>query len=249
MKKTILLTTLLAVTFLQAESPTTTTEVISITDTEHEVIICPPGEEIDEITVTDLKPNDYSVSLLNGGGIDFCKGAVVAPSWVMTAKHCATTGLKYVTDKKRKHKVKVHKKFRIEGADFALLKVKKGSFAEDKALPLLSDTLKRAYGNIDFKKITHNSRRGTPAIYINLVLKGTSKKLLYAIKRAGKAGSSGSPWVVNTQVGDVAVAVTHGGGRGVQTSYAKKWVDKVLLNNTPEESIKWIGIDTVLDGQ
>jgi len=197
-------------------------------------------ETTEELKTVSAKPNDYSVSLLARGRADMCKGVIIAPSWVLTAKHCATTKLSHVTDGKRKDKVKIDKKLRFKKSDIALLKLKNPVFTDEKIVMLSAEPLLREYGKLDYRKVTHNASRGTPRVYGNLKLRANNLKTLKSLTPVGKAGSSGSPWVVSTDIGDVVVGVTHGGGRAPQVSLAKSWIDEALSTYTPQESVKWL---------
>jgi len=197
-------------------------------------------EIVEETPIFSANPNDYSISLLTKGKIDICKGAIIAPSWILTAKHCAVTNLNYVTDGKRKEKVKIDKKIRFKRSDIALLKLVKPLFENKNIVMLSAKPLLKEFGKLDYKKVTHNASRGTPRVYGNLSLRANNQKTLKSLTPVGKAGSSGSPWVVTTDVGDVVVGVTHGGGRAPQVSFAKSWMDATLKAYTPDEHIKWL---------
>jgi len=197
-------------------------------------------EVIEETPIFSAKPNDYSISLLIKGRVDMCKGVVIAPSWVLTAKHCATTKLSHVTDGKRKDKVKIAKKIRFKKSDIALLKLAKPVFGNKNIVMLSAKPLLKEYSKLDYRKVTHNASRGTPRVYGNLILRANNQKSLKSLTPVGKAGSSGSPWVVSTDVGDVVVGVTHGGGYASQVSFAKSWIDATLKTYTPTEQVKWL---------
>ena len=199
--------------------------------------------------VTTSNPNDYSVSILSGNA-DICKGAVIAPSWILTAAHCVTKGTGYVTTTKVKDKKRIAKKFKFKQGDIALLKIYNAPFKEKNAIKLLAKPLLQEYGVLDNIKVTHNAKRGTPAVYGNLKLRVNNKRTLKSLTPKGKAGSSGSPWVVKTDYGHVVVGVTHGGGRAPQVSQARKWIDKIVKKHTPNEEVNWLeDRDIILEAQ
>jgi len=227
-----------------------------------ELIICPGVIELPNkpestspiehpIKDESAKPNDYSVSLLRKKGSDICKGVIIAPSWVLTAKHCATKNLTFVTDKKLRNKKRVVKKFRFKkGADIALLKIANAPFDEKSTAIVLGKALRADMGKLTYKKVTHNTKKGTPKIYHSLTLVAKNTRVLKSLTPKGKAGSSGSPWVVDTDMGDVVIGVTHGGARAPQIAQAKKWINALISKNTPNETVKWItDIDTILEAQ
>ena len=124
------------------------------------------------------------------------------------------------------------------------------AFSDKNIVVLSAKPLLKEYGEIDYKKVTHNASRGTPRVYGHLRLKTNSIKSLKSLTPVGKAGSSGSPWVVNTDIGDVVIGVTHGGGLAPQVSFAKLWIDNMLKKYTPNEKIKWLtNRDTILEAQ
>ena len=184
--------------------------------------------------------DDYSISILNGRR-DICKGVIIAPSWVLTAGHCATRGITHVTASKLRFKKEIDKKFKFrKGADLALLKIKSAPFKPESAITLLARPLLSEYGILDNIKVVHNAKSGKAKVYENLKLKAKNRKELKSLTPKGKAGSSGAPWVIKTDNGDVAVGITHGGGVAPQIAQAKKWINKLIAKHTPSEQIKWL---------
>jgi len=233
------------------------------------VTVCPtepsithPEPEIDPILpvfpielpfpekTTSSNPSDYSVSILSKKS-DTCKGAIIAPSWVLTAAHCLKRGTNYVTSSKVKDRKRIAKKFKFKrGGDIALLKIYNAPFNEKNAVKLLANPLLQEYGVLDNIKVTHNAKRGTPAVYGNLRLAVKNERTLKSLTPKGKAGSSGSPWVVKTDYGHVVVGVTHGGGFAPQVSQAKKWIDTIVTKHTPNEKVNWLeNRDIILEAQ
>jgi len=195
---------------------------------------------------TSTNPNEYSVSLF-ANKRNICKGVIIAPSWVLTAKHCTTRKLNFVTESKKKNRVKIVRKFKFKNhADIGLLQIANAPFGNRMPVRLLSKSLLPSYGVLDGFKVTHNSKKGVPTVYKNLKIKPISKKRLRLLNPAGKPGSSGSPWLVKTDIGDVVVAVTHGGGFGPQVSQAKEWIDSTVSRYTPSENVNWLSDTDIL---
>ena len=239
--------TLLATQLVNAEVP----PIISAPMPSPEVTVCfghvsPPPRVGNEETPTTAK--EYGVTLLRNTS-SLCKGVIIAPSWVLTAKHCATQRLNFVTAGKKNQKKRVEQKIRFRGADIALLRVKKASFTEDQSAQVLAIPLPTSH-QFTYKKVIHKTNKSMPKIYDELTLKVKNKKRLKSFTPRGKAGSSGAPWVVNTDKGDVVVGITHGGGRAPQIAQAKKWIDAQIKKWTPNENVKWMtDIDTILEAQ
>ena len=241
MKRIILLSSIIILTQMaMAESPINKEVYIE------KPTVCPNPQPMSLL----VKPKDYSVSLLTKGSVDICKGVIIAPSWILTAKHCVSTKLSHITNGERKDKLKIDKKIRFQRADMALLKLKKPVFLAKNIVTLSAQPLLKEYGIIDYKKVTHNASKGMPRVYTELKLKVKSQRGLKSLTPAGISGSSGSPWVVNTDIGDVVIGITHGGGRAPQVSLAKKWIDTVLKKNTPDETVKWLNNrDVIIQSQ
>lgn len=192
--------------------------------------------------------DEYAVTLLRNSS-SICKGVIIAPSWVLTAKHCATQRLNFVTAGKKSQKKRVEQKIHFKDADIALLRVEEASFNEERSAQILANALPTSH-QFTYKKVIHNAQKGISKIYDDLILKVKNKKRLKSLTPKGKAGSSGAPWVVNTDNGDVVVGITHGGGRAPQVAQAKKWVNVQVKKWTPNENVKWVtDIDTIFQGQ
>lgn len=84
------------------------------------------------------------------------------------------------------------------------------------------------------KKVSGNMAwRGIPAVGKGDHLAVPNKK-----NRKGKAGSSGSPWVIHSpQVGDVLVGITHGGGRAPQVAYAARWIQQSVTRHSSDRLV------------
>lgn len=189
--------------------------------------------------ITTSNPNDYSVSLLSGKSA-FCRGAIIAPSWILTAGHCITTGLNGITNSKIRYKKRVLHKFKFKhGVDIGLIHIQNKAYQKKKAIRLLAKPLLIDYGHLRCQKITHAAHRGTPAIY-NLTFRAYSKKMLKTSNPKGIAGSSGSPWIMKTDVGDILVGITHGGGVAPQVAQTKEWINELIHTYTPNEKVKWL---------
>jgi hypothetical protein len=56
--------------------------------------------------------------------------------------------------------------------------------------------------------------------------------------RDAQPGSSGSPWVIHsTQVGDVLVGITHGGGRAPQVAFVARWLQQSVATHSSDQLV------------
>ncbi|MFD2175981.1 trypsin-like serine protease [Veronia pacifica] len=192
---------------------------------------------------------DYGVHLGN------CRGAVIAPSWILTAKHC-------ITDKRKRKPGSIPARFFYKGgakerlkasavylykkADLALIQLTTPIHQSNVLQPvlLLGTPLKAKHGSLPMKKLS------VPiGPWKNIPVRAGKKQNAYISKedRRGGPGTSGSPWIFETAIaGDVLFAVTHGSGRGVLVAYARKWLDKTVKRHTPGEKLHWIRLNPLL---
>jgi hypothetical protein len=181
---------------------------------------------------------DLSVNV--GGG----KGVVIAPHWVITASHCISSKRKgivpvqYVDANGKKCTVMSDKVLRAKSVDIALVRLVKAAEGRTPIL-LLKDgfplTKNQSYR---LKKVAGNASWDDIPARVSTKSKGTR---LYVSKehRKGKAGTSGSPWVIHSPlVGDVLVGVTHGSGRVPQVGTICNWIQKTV-SELSEDTLVW----------
>jgi hypothetical protein len=140
----------------------------------------------------------------------FCANSICGPSRanILTGKHS--------------HKSK----------DIALLHlVRPVKAKEQMPVLLLRETLS---GPVKYKKVAGNlTWRNIPAI-------GKKDNLVVRKKtdRKGKAGTSGSPWVLHSsKVGDVLIGITHGGGRAPQVAFVSRWIQETIQKHDPDRLV------------
>ena len=169
-----------------------------------------------------------NLSLNCGGG----KGVLISPRWVMTASHCITSRkqkagqvkVSFPGANRKKVNIRVDKVVRHKSKDIALLRlVRPVKPAERRPVLLLRETLLVQDGKLKMKKVAGNAAwRGIPAIGKKDNLSVPNKK-----DRKGKAGTSGSPWLLHSpKVGDVLIGVTHGSGLAPQVAWVSKWIQQ-----------------------
>ncbi len=187
-----------------------------------------------QMVVTGKSPyplNDRKdLSLNTGGG----KGVLIAPGWAMTAAHCITWRKQKAGQVKvsfpgangKGVNIKVVKVLRHKSKDVALLKLARPVKPEERMPVLL--LREKVLGKIPMKKVAGNMAwRGIPAVGKKDNFSVPNKK-----ERKGKAGTSGSPWLLHSKtVGDVLIAVTHGGGRAPSVAWVSRWVQEAVNAN------------------
>ena len=169
-----------------------------------------------------------NLSLNCGGG----KGVLISPRWVMTASHCITSRkqkagqvkVSFPGANRKKVNIRVDKVVRHKSKDIALLHlVRPVKPAERRPVLLLRETLLVQDGKLKMKKVAGNAAwRGIPAVGKKDNLSVPNKK-----DRKGKAGTSGSPWLLHSpKVGDILIGVTHGSGLAPQVAWVSKWIQQ-----------------------
>jgi len=181
-------------------------------------------------------------TLLAGGGM----GALVAPDWIITASHCITSRhataknipIHFINKNGRKIRVRGTHVFRYTHSDIALVKLASPLSPEQRTPAyLLSQPILKQHGTVKIDKaIVSTTYKGIPARV------GRVKDRLYISTpdRKGKAGTSGSPWIIRTKDDkDVIVAVTHGSGRGPQIGSCAKWITETIRENG-NAPLQWV---------
>lgn len=181
-------------------------------------------------------------TVLAGGGM----GALIAPDWVITASHCITSRhaeaqnipIHFINEKGKKIRVRGTHVFRYPQSDIALVRLATPLSPEQRTPAyLLSQPILSKHGTIKIDKaIVSRTYKDIPARV------GRVKDRLYVSKpdRQGKAGTSGSPWIIRTDDNkDVIVAVTHGSGRGPQIGSCAKWITETI-NKNGNATLQWV---------
>ena len=169
-----------------------------------------------------------NLSLNCGGG----KGVLISPRWAMTASHCITSRkqkagqvkVSFPGANRKQVNIRVDKVVRHKSKDIALLRlVRPVKPDERRPVLLLRETLLVQDGKLKMKKVAGNAAwRDIPAVGKRDNLSVPNKK-----DRKGKAGTSGSPWLLySPKVGDVLIGITHGSGLAPQVAWVAKWIQQ-----------------------
>ena len=212
-----------------------------------------PFQIVDEGALPYPRQNRTSYALSIGGG----KGALVSPSWVLSASHCVTSRdqaarnvkVKYRDNQGKNRSSKGVDVFRHPWKDLVLVRLEEPINASFRTpVILLRDPFKPAHGTIRIKKVS-----APKTTYWNIPARVSSRNkdrfYVSPSMRQGPAGTSGSPWLINTlAVGDVAVGVTHGSGRAPQIGSYSRWINETVNANS-DEMLWWATLEQVLRGR
>lgn len=190
-----------------------------------------------------------NLSVNIGGG----KGVVIAPHWVLTAAHCIsskrgdTVKMNYMDESGTKVTLTSDKVVRHGSTDFALVRLSEAANGRSPLL-LLKDGFpvsKKGQAPYRLKKVAGNGVWEEIPARVSQKSHGT-RFYISEDERHGKAGTSGSPWVIHSPlVGDVLVGVTHGTGRVPQVGKVCGWIESTVTTHsadrvlwaTPEQTL------------
>ncbi len=208
------------------------------------------------MNIVDYSPYSLESRDNYGAGIRKCRAALIAPSWILTARHCIGSKkvnniekhgwvrLHYYDESGVKQIVRYNSKavFRHPGKDIGLMQLTE-AVKEDLIEPvlLLSTPILKKHGYFNMKKVSAN-------IFKDIPVRAGRRSNAFVSKpdRGGKAGSSGAPWVFESEtVGDVLFAVTHGSGRAPQVAYVKNWINDTVEANDSSVQLNWVTLETV----
>ena len=180
-------------------------------------------------------------------GIGVGAATLIAPSWAITAKHLAvkkarapgSVNVKLTFQAGVERQVK--KVYLCPGVDMALLRLGRPIGKVVQPVALCSTRLDKKHGTFPFTFVSRGhklkvvkGRRG----------KGNGNRIYHSKdsngKRPGSAGDSGGGWVFERKSPDrdILFAVIHGGGMGPQVAAQRKWIDKIVGDNS-KEKIQW----------
>jgi len=183
---------------------------------------------------------DLSVNI--GGG----KGVVISPHWVLTAAHCISSrrgdsvNMNYVDDSGKKVTLASDKVIRHGSTDLALVRLKSPANGRSPLLLLKDGFPVSRKGQPPYRlaKIAGNG------VWEDIPARVSPKSdgmrfYVSEDEREGKAGTSGSPWVMRSPlVGDVLVGITHGTGRIPQVGKVCGWIEETV-NSMSADRILW----------
>lgn len=194
--------------------------------------------------------SDISVNI--GGG----KGVLIAPHWVLTASHCISsskdgvTRMTYTNAKGNNVSIMTDKVIRCETQDLALARLSRAAEGRSPLL-LVKDGFPVSSKHSQpflLKKVAGNGVWSEIPARVSQKSKG-ERFYISSDERHGKAGTSGSPWVIHSpEFGDVLVGITHGSGRVPQVGRVSDWIERTVSSMSGDHVI-WVSPNKLVGNQ
>lgn len=173
-----------------------------------------------------------------------CGAVLISKSWAMTAKHCIKSKYFATPWKVKIGAINAQGTYNYKRAtnvvrhtslDLALIKLE-APIVNVNPLLLLEDMITKKDKHLKMKKVYRQHA------WNDIPVRAGKRKNLFVSKkdRKGKAGTSGSPWVMKSIAGDVLIGITHGTGRSPQIANATNWIKDTVNKYSSGESLYFI---------